>query len=77
MPKEHEHIYTSFVDYDENTDMATARCECGSTLHFPSQAKNRVSAWSAYPDKFDSVVKTHVDQERLEGDTMDETDGHS
>lgn len=67
MPKKHDHIYTSFVNYDEETDMATARCECGSTLHFPSQAKNRISAWSAYPDSSGNreVLSVAADDKRL------------
>ena len=80
MPKKHEHIYTSFVGYDEKTDMVSARCECGSTIHFPSRAKNRVNAWSAYPnsDGTREVVRVAADENRLEnGDnTEDKTNGY-
>jgi len=41
MPRKHKHFYTKFVSHDKETDMATAQCECGSTIDFPSQAKNR------------------------------------
>ena len=76
MPKKHEHIHTIRQSYDKETDMITARCECGSETTIARLAKNRTTtAWSAYPDRFDKVAETPVDQERFEDDTMDETDG--
>jgi flagellar biosynthesis/type III secretory pathway protein FliH len=65
MPKEHTR-----QSYDEETDMTTARC--GSETKVARLAKYRtITAWSAYPDRFDKVAETPVDQERFEGDTMD------
>tara|TARA_R110001583_G_scaffold69336_3_gene196633 strand:- start:169 stop:525 length:357 start_codon:yes stop_codon:yes gene_type:complete len=81
MAKEHIHIYTTRRSYDEETDLITARCDCGSETTTALHAKNRTTtAWSAYPDQWGGkseprhAVKTPVDQERFEGETMDETD---
>jgi hypothetical protein len=76
MPKEHIHLYATRQSYDKETDMITALCDCGSKTKVARLAKDRtITAWSAYPDKVDKVVKIPVDQDRFEGDTMDETDG--
>ena len=69
----HAHVYRKFIGYDAATDTTSAQCDCGSVLHFPSQAKNR-SAWSAHgagkvetpADKTARFVDQHLTNENVE-----------
>ena len=74
MPKKHEHIGTVFVSHNKDTDITTARCECGALCSFPTLAKNRMSAWSAHVA---GAVYVAADEKRLvedDGWTINERD---